>query len=218
LGADGVKEGEMVLDLLVRHASTARFIATKLLRWLLTAEPDEAQIRTIATVYRVTNGDIKAMVRAILNDGWIASSSVKLKRPFHFVVSSLRATNPVVNSITAMNGQVSAAGQPLFYFETPDGYSDKIEYWAGNILPRWNAASVLANSNNSSIAVSVTPYVQAGNPDAALDLINTRLFGGELDGGTRAALRTYIAAGTFSDTRIRETLALALSSSAFQWY
>jgi uncharacterized protein (DUF1800 family) len=218
LGADGVKEGEMVLDLLVRHASTARFIATKLLRWLLTAEPDESQIRTIATVYRVTNGDIKAMVRAILNDGWIGSSSVKLKRPFHYVASALRATNPVVNSITGMNGQLTSAGQPLFYFETPDGYSDKIEYWAGNILPRWNAASVLANSNNSSIAVSVSPYLQAGTPSAALDLINTRLFGGELDPATRAALNTYIGAGTFNDARIRETLALALSSSAFQWY
>jgi uncharacterized protein (DUF1800 family) len=218
LGADGVKEGEMVIDLILARPNTARFIATKMLKWLLTAEPTEAQIATIATVYRVTKGDIKAMVRAILNDGWIGSSSMKLKRPFHFVASALRATAPTVTTLGRANGQVTAAGQQLFYWETPDGYPDLIEYWSGNILTRWNAASSVANSNDTQMAVSVAQYVQAGTPDAAMDLINARLFGGELDAPTRNALRAYLAGGTFNETRIRETLALAFSSSSFQWY
>jgi hypothetical protein len=35
---------------------------------------------------------------------------------------------------------------------------------------------------------------------------------------TRGELSTYLTAGTINATRIRETLALALSSSAFTWY
>jgi hypothetical protein len=35
---------------------------------------------------------------------------------------------------------------------------------------------------------------------------------------TAGYLRGYLSATTFSDARLRETLALALSSSDFQWY
>jgi len=35
---------------------------------------------------------------------------------------------------------------------------------------------------------------------------------------TRNALLTYIKGGTFNDTRVRETLGLAVSANAFQWY
>ena len=35
---------------------------------------------------------------------------------------------------------------------------------------------------------------------------------------TRTALLNYMNGGTFTDSRVRETIALALSSSDFQWY
>ena len=40
------------------------------------------------------------------------------------------------------NNQLNNLGQPLFSWDTPDGYPDKVEYWAGNIVPRWNYANV----------------------------------------------------------------------------
>ena len=93
-GAAGINEGEQMLDLLVNHPSTARFIATKMLKWLLDPNPSDAQIATVASVYKATGGDIKAMIRVILNDAWLPAAPMKLKRPFHFVASSLRSTNP----------------------------------------------------------------------------------------------------------------------------
>src|SRR4029079_5560169 len=63
LGADGIKEGEQMLDFLVSHPSTARFIATKLLTCLVPPSPSETQTAAVASAYRATNGDIKAMVR-----------------------------------------------------------------------------------------------------------------------------------------------------------
>jgi len=143
---------------------------------------------------------------------------MKLRRPFHFLVASLRSTNPTVTTLTTINGQLNNLGQALFAWDTPDGYPDKIEYWAGNIVPRWGYASVISALNSTtSVAVDTTAY-RAGSPDAAVDLIDQNFFGGEMPLVTRNALLTYIKGGTFNDTRVRETLGLAVSANAFQWY
>jgi uncharacterized protein (DUF1800 family) len=218
LGAAGINEGEQMLDVLANHPSTARFIATKMLKWLLTPEPSAMQISSIASVYRATGGDIKAMIRAILNDTWLPVAPMKLKRPFHFLVSALRSANPTVGTLTAMNQQLARLGQPLFGWDTPDGFPDKIEYWAGNIVPRWSFGTTLSSSNSAaSLGVDTTPY-RAGSPDAAIDLIDQNFFGGEMPLVTRTGLLDYLKAGTFNDTRVRETIGLAMSANAFQWY
>lgn len=218
IGAAGINEGEMMLDVLINHPSTARFLATKMLKWLLTPEPTEVQINAIAGAYRATGGDIKRMVRAILNEGWVRDAPAKIKRPFHLVASGLRATNAAVNSAAGMTSQVRVLGQPLFQYETPDGYPDLVEYWVGNVTPRWAFATTLANSNTaSSVVVDTAPYL-AGTADAAIDKIQNDFFGGELALSTRERLLTYLRGGTFNATRVRETIALALSSHEFQWY
>jgi uncharacterized protein (DUF1800 family) len=217
LGQEGMKEGDMIIDVLLKHPSTARFIATKMLKWLLTPTPSDAQISTIAAVYRATGGDIKSMVRAILNDEWVAAAPLKLKRPFHYQVSALRGLVPTVNTITLMTNQLALLGQSLFAWDTPDGYPDKAEYWAGNILPRWNFAVTLSNLKGTDIAIDLAPY-RSGTPDNVVDLLDQNLFGGEMDPVTRAGLLTYVRGGTFNDTRITETISLALSSNGFQWY
>jgi uncharacterized protein (DUF1800 family) len=218
LGQEGIKEGEQMLDVLVNHPSTARFIAAKMLRWLLTPDPTETQISTIASVYRATGGDIKSMIRAILNDTWLPAAPMKLKRPFHYLASSLRSTSPNITTLTAMNQQLTVLGHPIFGWDTPDGFPDKIEYWAGNIVPRWGFGTTLSNLNSSTtLAVDTTLY-RAGSPDAAIDLIDQNFFGGEMPTVTRTGLLTYIKAGTFNDARVRETIALAISANAFQWY
>ena len=218
IGAAGVNEGEMMLDVLINHPSTGRFLATKMLKWLLTPEPTDAQINAVAGAYRATGGDIKRMVRAILNEGWVTAAPAKLKRPFHLVASGLRATNASVNSAAGMTSQVRMLGQPLFQYETPDGYPDLVEYWVGNVIPRWSYGTTLANSNSAAnTVVDVAPYL-TGTPDAAVDRIQADFFGGELALSTRERLLTYLRTGTFNTTRVRETIALALSSYEFQWY
>jgi hypothetical protein len=48
--------------------------------------------------------------------------------------------------------------------------------------------------------------------------MNQNFFGGEMPTATRTGLLNYIKAGTFNDARVRETIALASSANAFQWY
>ncbi len=215
-GSAAISEGEHMLDVLINHPSTARFISTKLLKWLLTPEPTAAQINAVANVFRVTKGDIKLVVRAILNDVWMGAAPMKFKRPFHYLVSALRATQPVVTSTANMNNQVRTLGQQLFFFETPDGYPDTTEFWSGNMPPRWTFANTLANATSQTV-IDTAPYL-GGSTAAAIDKIERDFFADELPAATRAALLTYLNGGTFNATRVRETIALALSCAEFQWF
>jgi len=63
-----------------------------------------------------------------------------------------------------------------------------------------------------------TTAYRAGTADNTIDMIDQNFFGGELDATTRLGLLNYLKAGTFNDTRVRETISLALSANAFQWY
>jgi uncharacterized protein (DUF1800 family) len=217
-GAGAIAEGEAAIDMLVAHPSTARFIATKMLKWMVTPTPTESQINAISAVYRATSGDIKSMLRAMLNEEWLSQAPMKLKRPFHLTASALRALNPTVVSLTSLSNSLNTLGHLPFAWDTPDGYPDKLEYWAGNIVPRWSFGSQFSNFNSvSTLQVDTAPY-RAGSTAAAIDLIDQNFFGGEMPAVTRTGLTTYINGGTFNDTRMRETIGLALSSNAFQWY
>jgi uncharacterized protein (DUF1800 family) len=216
---DGINEGETVLDMLIAHPSTARFIATKILRHLLWYEPSAEMIARVADVYTRTGGDIKAMVRASLDFSFLQQAPAKLKRPFHYLVSALRALNPTVGTgVGTATRQLVGMGQPLFLWLTPDGYPDAVEFWAGNLLTRWNVATNLAVINNAEMAVDVSRLQALNSADAVASEIGRTMFGGELQERLREELVAYLRPAPNSSTRIREALGLAIASSPFQWY
>ncbi|MEP6999037.1 MAG: DUF1800 domain-containing protein [bacterium] len=216
-GQAGMDEGMKILDLLIAHPSTATFISTKMIRWLLNSEPTASQVTTISSVYRATGGDISAMVRAILNDAWVAASPARYKRPYQLLISSMRAAGASVTATNVVNTQLTAMGQALFNWATPDGYPDTVEYWSGGIAPRWQMATNMSNYKQAAITVDHTPFV-VGGVDGTIDQIDQRIFAGEISPSTKAALRAYLAAGTLNEARARETIGLAMAASDFQWY
>ena len=64
-GETGFEEGERVLDLLVDHPCTGRFLSRKLLEAFVMDLPPDQLVDRIATVFRNSNGDIKRTLRAI---------------------------------------------------------------------------------------------------------------------------------------------------------
>ena len=218
LGAAGIKEGEQMLDVLLKHPSTAIYVATKMLRWFLTYAPTQAQVDAVVAAYTSTGGDIKAMIRATLNSAWLRDAPMKLKRPFHLVASSLRTSSPTVTSVVNINSQLTTTGQPLFYWDTPDGYPDGVEYWAGNVMTRWNFAAYYTALATGEVIVDAAAFMKGNTADSTVVAIDTRLFGGEIDPLLRTSLTTYLKAGTYTAARVRETLALAIGANSFQWY
>ena len=121
-------------------------------------------------------------------------------------------------AIAPMNSQRNALGHPIFSWDTPDGSPDKMEYWSGNLVPRWSFGNSFANLNSATtLVVDTTPY-RAGSPANAIDLIDQNFFGGEMPTTTKTALNTYIIAGTFNDARVREAIGLAIAANGFQCY
>ena len=88
-----VEDGKKVLDILVAHPSTAKFIATKLCRKFVSDNPDPALVARVADAFHQSNGDIKTTLRAIFNSPEFNSSEArraKIKTPFELTASALR--------------------------------------------------------------------------------------------------------------------------------
>jgi uncharacterized protein (DUF1800 family) len=217
VGQAGQYDGNFMIDFLNKHPSTAKFIATKMLKWLLRYDPTPAQVTAVADVYTRTSGDIPSMVRAILTPGNLTAAPVKYRRPYAFVVAALRACSPNMLRVGQVSNRwLTTVGMPLYLWQTPDGYPDYVDFWAGGVLQRWNFATYLT-TNTADAVVDINAFMTVPTADGVADAIGRALFAGEMPDVLRSQLVTYLTGGTINAARVRETLALALSSSVFQW-
>ena len=146
----GIEDGERVLDLLARHPSTARHIATKLARRLVADQPPASLVERAATTFRSTDGDLREVVRVIVTSPEFFAADArraKVKTPFEFVVSSLRVTGADVTDTVALARTLQQQGMPLYLCQPPTGYKDTADAWvsSGALITRMNFAVELAN-------------------------------------------------------------------------
>ena len=80
------------------------------------------------------------MVRRALREKDMSKATPKLKRPFHPVISSLRALTADVEEPGLMLDHLADAGHLPFAWTPPNGYPDSTDWWASFLLPRWNFA------------------------------------------------------------------------------
>lgn len=216
-GLAGKAEGERFIEFLAAHPNTARYLAKKLAKFFLQYDPGQAIIDAAAAAFTRSRGDIPSILRVILDQRVLMAAPAKYKRPFHFVVAATRSLAPAVTGVGLMRQQVDQMGQSLFAWETPDGYPDKLEFWSGLVMQRWNAATALSFANSAAFRVDPAGF-RGATAEATAETIIARIFGGEVPPGFRTRLTDYVRPALASDTRIREAVALALSSSQFQWY
>jgi uncharacterized protein (DUF1800 family) len=68
INAGGIKDGERVIEILVNHPSTAKFIARKLAVKFVSDNPSEALVGRVAKAFQTSKGDIKTTLRALFTD------------------------------------------------------------------------------------------------------------------------------------------------------
>jgi hypothetical protein len=162
------------------------------------------------------------MVRVILASSALAAAPAKYKRPFHLAISALRGLGmdaATVANIRAVRTTADSMGMPLFRWEQPNGYPDDVDWWSGLVMTRWAYVQYLAGLTSTTVARTDTArFRMPDTPDGVVAQIGARLYGGELPARLRTQLMGYLRGGTYSDTRVRETLALALGAQEFQWY
>jgi len=158
----GEKDLELLVDIVCEHPSTARYIATKLCRRFVHETPPESLVAQIATEFTQTKGDIKSVLRVLLSsDDFYASRGQLLKRPFRFIVSSLRASAADTHAKKPLVDYLSRMGQGLFQHPTPDGYPDEESPWLGTLLWRWNFAMALAEGKLPTVKADVPALAKA---------------------------------------------------------
>lgn len=127
---EGINEGIKVLKDLARHPSTAKFIATKLARHFVSDEPKEATINKLAKVYLKTDGDLSKMYHAIieLDETW-KNPLPKVKTPYEFIISTLRAVNPKKIPFQFFSVPLISMAHTPYSANSPQGWPDTAKSW-----------------------------------------------------------------------------------------
>ena len=131
---NSVNQGLQALKHIARHPSTARFIATKLVRHFIDDTPSTLEIQKIEQIFIRTKGDLAAVSIALINlkSAWELSGS-KIKTPEELIVSALRAMN-TKNALKLPRRQLlfpalRSMGQEIFRAPSPAGWPDKGDAW-----------------------------------------------------------------------------------------
>src|SRR6267143_389063 len=114
--AGGMKDGEQVIDLLVHHPNTAKFISTKLARRFVSDDPPPALVERMARTFQSSDGDIRAVLKTMIwsPDFWSRESyRAKIKTPFELVISAVRALGTDVDTPMPLVQWVGRIGEPL---------------------------------------------------------------------------------------------------------
>ena len=128
----GVDQGEAVLRDLAAHASTARFIASKLARHFVADEPPARLVDELASTFLETGGDLPSVYAVLVNadEPWQHVHG-KYKTPTDFVVSTFRAFDHVPDDGRFVIGALDLMGQTPFRPGSPEGWADTAEQWGG---------------------------------------------------------------------------------------
>jgi hypothetical protein len=224
------QNAQRVLDILMAHPSTARFIATKLIRWFLTESPPQALVDQVAQVFTDTNGDIKSMLRVILarpNLEWSSPYfTPKFRRPFHLATSLLRGLQVGVSDFYYALFYLYTMGHSPFDWSPPNGYPDTVDFWGGSLLPRWTFTSDLMSivipglDINLSQVLGLLEVTGPGDASGLAKRINRRILGETLSQAEVDVVQEYIdsQASPTAWPKVCESIALAASLPGNQWY
>jgi uncharacterized protein (DUF1800 family) len=192
-----VEQGERAIHDLCRHASTARFIATKLVMHFVADAPPAASVDRIAEVFRASDGDLRAVSAALIDvrEAW-SEETRKFRTPQDWLVAALRAID--AREVGPMTVPVlRQLRHPLWAPQSPKGFGDSVQEWADpdSLLNRAELARTLARRLRT---VRIEP----------------RDFLEVVDVSEKDPLRALL-----SDTSITpvDRLSLAIAGPAFQW-
>jgi uncharacterized protein (DUF1800 family) len=212
INAGGKRDGEAVLDLLAAHPATAKFIATKLARRLVADEPPASVVDRAAKVFLATKGDLREVTRSIITSPEFFSAEarrVKVKTPFEFVASAVRAANAEVNNPQMLVQALRTLGMPLYGAQPPTGWGDTAVDWVntGALLNRLNFAVQLASGQLRGVRVTVRDLAP-NTSEASRNTLVDNLLLGTVSEATRGTLAKAESP--------QQLIALTLGSPEFQ--
>ncbi len=160
----GMEDGEKVLDILANHPATMRHISFQLCQRLVSDEPPASLLNKCVKTWKESDGNLREVVRTIVTSPEFFSSTAmrkKIKSPFEFAVSSVRALDGTLDPSALVStkqlaqkanklvrppqgggyldmdtnsflGQIATMGQPLFQYQAPTGFPEDSRKWVSS--------------------------------------------------------------------------------------
>ena len=243
----GIQDGETVLDILASHPATIKHISTQLCQKLVADGPPTSIVNKCIATWQRTDGNLREVVRTIVTSPEFFSRAAyrqKIKSPFEFAVSAIRALGGTV-AIGAdglqiryaalkdngkgggvlqarLPGQISAMGEPLFQCQPPTGYSTDSRKWisTGALIARLNYALRLTTGQipDADLMATHSLVPASQTPAENVNFLGNLLLHGEMTPPTRATILKEVKASQTSGDSIgtRRIAALILGSPEFQ--
>jgi uncharacterized protein (DUF1800 family) len=222
----GIRDGLMVLDILARHPSTAKFIATKLACRFVMDTPTPQLIERTSEAYIKSDGDIRETLRALFSSPEFnspAARRAKIKTPFELAVSAIRTLDGETNGGPALHQWIAKMGEGLYQYQAPTGYPDTAEDWvnAGSLLERLNFGLALASNRIPGTRVQLARFLQtatASDHARIMDRFLDVIVQGDVSPGTRQTLMKQLSEPTPapSNPEVVKVVGLILGSPEFQ--
>jgi uncharacterized protein (DUF1800 family) len=163
----GQDEGMRALEMLAHSPATARFISKCLATRFVSDDPPEALVAHLAAVFQSSDGDIREVMRALVQSPEFWSPQVykaKLKTPLEYVVSVVRASGANVVAPDGLVGNLTNMGMQPYGMTVPTGYSMKAATWEneGALLARINFATSLTQGKLGGVQFDPAALVVQG--------------------------------------------------------
>ena len=210
---DGEDEGVQLLKFLANQHATMHHVSAKLCARFVADEPPDGCIDAAVAAWERSRGDIRTVLRAIFTspDFWSAQAvRSKVKTPFEFVVSAVRATGVEPDDTPRLAQLVARLGEPLYQQPAPTGYAETEAHWvnSGALLARMNAAIAIAKDCSSIPAID--------DHARLVDTIDQQLLGGTMSAHTRTVILEQITDLTDPEQARVMAVGLALGGPDFQ--
>jgi uncharacterized protein (DUF1800 family) len=223
-GADGAREVDDVVAILMRHDSMAPFISKMLVQKLATETPTPGYVERVATVFARTGGGIRATVRAVLTDEEFTSDAVvrtQYNTPRELAVGAARALECELPHSSDLIGLLRDAGHlpywppSVFSFYRPGGKGALVD--TAYVLARDGLAHLVLRADNERPFDPAAMIRDRGlrDPGEVVDHLATRLLAAPLGGEATAVVVDYLA-GRMGDDAVRGAAWLLLCSPDYQ--
>ncbi len=155
LGQTGNFGPEDIVNILASHPATAQSISRKLFTYFVYDDPSDDTVNRLANVYTTTDGNIKAVVEAILNSDefWSTQAYLALvKSPVDYLTTALRSLGATANPksiVATLNNMGQLPFDPPSVFGWPDGAA-----WinTSTMIDRYNFPLLIRNPDNATVA------------------------------------------------------------------
>jgi uncharacterized protein (DUF1800 family) len=151
----GLAEVDEAIDILVRHPATATHLSRQIATYFVSDNPPEPLVQRMAQTFKATDGDIAAVLSAMVHAPEFTASlkpGSRFKDPVQYVFSAVRLAydDKVILNTSSIQSWLNRLSEGLFNHDTPDGYAMTSASWngPGQMMVRFEIARQIGSGSS----------------------------------------------------------------------